>query len=92
MQGIIDKDDYFLFKSQYEEKITVREAKIAALEKAVKSMEQDAQRRRSLYKDADMLAQRPEMAQELIDRLVDRVEVTHDKEVRVTFQFQGREE
>ena len=55
-------------------------------------MEQDAQRRRSLCKDADLLAQKPEMAQELIDRLVERVEVTLDKEVRVTFRFQGREE
>ena len=60
--------------------------------KTVKSMEQDAQRRRSLCKDADLLAQKPEMAQELIDRLVERVEVTLDKEVRVTFRFQGREE
>ena len=92
VQGIIDKDDYFLFKTQYEEKITAQEAKIAALEKTIKSMEQDAQRRRSLCKDADLLAQRPEMAQELIDRLVERVEVTLDKEVRVTFRFQGREE
>ena len=55
-------------------------------------MEQDAQRHRSLCKDADLLAQKPEMAQELIDRLVERVEVTLDKEVRVTFRFQGREE
>lgn len=92
MQGIIGKDDYFLFKTQYEENITAQEAKIAALDKAVKSMEQDAQRRRSLCKDADLLAQKPEMAQELIDRLVERVEVTLDKEVRVTFRFQGREE
>ncbi len=92
VQGIIDKDDYFLFRLQYEEKITERETQIAALEKAIRSMKQDDQRRRSLCKDADILAQRPEMAQELIDRLVERVEITHDKEVRVTFRFQGREE
>lgn len=78
--------------TQYEENITAQETKIAALDKAIKTMEQDAQRRRSLCKDADLLAQKPEMAQELIDRLVERVEVTLDKEVRVTFRFQGREE
>ena len=72
--------------------ITAQEAKIAALEKAIKSVEQDTQRRHSLFRDGDTLAQKPEMAQELIDRLVERVEVTHNKEARVTFQFQGREE
>jgi hypothetical protein len=32
------------------------------------------------------------MAQKMIDRLVERVEVTHDKEVHITFCFQGTEE
>lgn len=91
VQGVIDKDDYFLFKSQYEEKIAAQEAQIAAVEKAIKDIEQEAKRRRSLSKDAAALAQRPEMTQELIDRLVERVEVTKDKEVRVTFRFQGVE-
>lgn len=91
VRGVIDKDDYFLFKSQYEEKIAAQETQIAALEQVRKGMEQEAKRRHNLFQDAETLAQRPEMALELIDRLVERVEVTHDKEVRVAFRFQGME-
>jgi DNA invertase Pin-like site-specific DNA recombinase len=92
VQGLIDKEDYFQFKSQYEEKISAHEAEIEVLEKAVKEMEQSSKRRRRLLKDAETLAQEPEMAQKMIDRLVERVEVTHDKEVHITFCFQGTEE
>jgi multidrug resistance efflux pump len=92
VQGLIDKEDYFQFKSQYEEKISAHEAEIEALEKAVKEMEQNSKRRRRLLKDAETLDQEPEMAQKMIDRLVERVEVTHDKEVHITFCFQGTEE
>lgn len=88
VQGIIDKDDYFLFKSQYEEKIAAEEVKIIALERALKDMEQETKRRRGLIENADTLAKKPEMAQDLIDRLVERVEVSHDKEVHVSFRFQ----
>jgi HAMP domain-containing protein len=91
VQGLIDKEDYFQFKSQYEEKISAHEAEIEALEKAVKEMEQSSKRRRRLLKDAETLDQEPEMAQKMIDRLVERVEVTHDKEVHITFCFQGTE-
>lgn len=91
-RGIIDKDDYFLFKSQYEGKISVQEAKIAALEKSIKSIEREAKHRRNLAEDADTLAQQPEMAQDLIDRLVERIEVTHDKEIHIQFRFQNQRE
>lgn len=92
VRGVIDKDDYFLFKSQYEDKISVQETQMIALEKSIKDMEQEAKRRRSLSKDTDMLAQKPEMAQELIDRLVERIEVTHDKEIHIQFRFQNQRE
>lgn len=91
VRGVIDKDDYFLFKSQYEGKISAQEAQIADLEESIKGMEQEAKRRRSLSQDADTLSQRLELTQDLIDRLVERVEVTHDKEIRVCFRFQGAE-
>ena len=91
VQGIIDKDDYFMFKPQYEDKISVLEAQIATLEKSLKGIEQENKRRCSLVKDADILVQKPEMAQDLIDRRVDRIEVTHDKEIHIQFCFQSQE-
>lgn len=91
VMGVIDKDDYFLFKSQYEDKIQAQEAEIAALDTAVKAMEQEIKRRKRLAKDAAALEQTPRLTQELIGRLIERVEVTKDKEVRIQFRFQAQE-
>lgn len=91
VMGIIDKDDYFLFKSQYEDKIHAQEAEIAALDNGIEAIEQEVKRRKRLAKDAAALEQTPRLTQELIDRLIERVEVTKDKEVRIQFRFQAQE-
>ncbi len=91
VMGVIDKDDYFLFKSQYEDKIHTQEAEIATLDNGIKAIEQEAKRRKRLAKDAAALEQAPMLTQELIDRLIERVEVTKDKEVHIKFRFQAQE-
>lgn len=87
VRGTIDKDEYFLFKSKYDQKITEREERIAALEKERKAIEQEAKRYCDLAKDADLLTRDPGKVMDLVERLVERVEVTHDKEVRITFRI-----
>lgn len=88
VNGILNNEEYAAFKAQYEAVISEHEAKIAELNAKHKAAERAEKRRKQLSKDATALQKVPRLTQDLIDRLVERVDVTPEKVIRVQLRIQ----
>ncbi len=89
VQGILTSEEYFELKAGYEESITVLSGDIEALEKDMDALDDQLVRYRTMEKDAKSLAQDHVMTAELIERLIDRIEIDHERNIRVSFRFKS---
>lgn len=94
VQGILTSDEYFELKAGYEESITVLSGDIEALEKDMDALDDQLVRYRAMEKDAKSLAQDHVLTAELIERLIERIEIDHERNIRVfsglRVNFRGR--
>ena len=89
VQGILTSDEYFELKAGYEESITVLSGDIEALEKDMDALDDQLVRYRAMEKDAKSLAQDHVLTAELIERLIERIEIDHERNIRVSFRFKS---
>jgi len=89
VQGILTSEEYFELKAGYEESITVLSGDIEALEKGMDALDDQLVRYRAMEKDAKSLAQDHVLTAELIERLIDRIEIDHERNIRVSFRFKS---
>ncbi|BDQ54343.1 recombinase [Enterococcus faecalis] len=89
VQGILTSEEYFELKAGYEESITVLSSDIEALEKSMDALDNQLVRYRAMEKDAKSLAQDHVLTAELIERLIDRIEIDHERNIRVSFRFKS---
>lgn len=87
--GVLTSEDYFSFKEQYETKLAASEQEIDRLEHQKKQMDTQLTRCKSLSQDMESIQQSHELTAALIDRLVERVEIYHDKQIKVKLRFQS---
>ena len=87
--GVLTKDEYFSYKEKYEARIGELAQEIAQLEKGLKTLDKQLEQYRALAKDAENLRQDRELTAALIDRLIDRIEISTDKQITVRFRFQS---
>ena len=78
-----------------EESIHTLSGEITELEKNMYALDGQLVRYRTMEKDAKSLAQDHMLTAELIDRLIERIEIDHKRDIHVTFrfksEFQGKE-
>ena len=89
VQGILTNEEYFELKAGYEESITALSGDIEALEKDMEALDDQLVRYRAMEKDAKSLAQDHVLTAELIERLIDRIEIDHERNIRVSFRFKS---
>ena len=89
VQGILTSEEYFELKAGYEESITVLSGDIEALEKDMDALDDQLVRYRAMEKDAKSLAQDHVLTAELIERLIERIEIDHEQNIRVSFRFKS---
>ena len=89
VQGILTNEEYFELKTAYEESIGTLSGEIEALEKDMDALDSRLVRCRSMEKDAKSLAQDHSLTAELIDRLIERIEIDHERNIHVTFRFKS---
>ena len=89
VEGILSKDEYFSLKGSYETKIEQLAAEIGQLESGVAAIDRQIEEYRTLEKDAEDIRRNRELTAELIDRLIDRIEVSKDKKLTVRFKFRS---
>ena len=89
VQGILTNEEYFELKADYEESINTLSGEIEALQKNMDTLDSRLVRYRAMEKDAKSLAQDHALTAELIDRLIERIEIDHERNIHVTFRFKS---
>ena len=62
---------------------------IEVFEKSMDSLDNQLARYRAMEKDAKTLAQDHLLTAELIERLIERIEIDHERNIHVTFRFKN---
>lgn len=75
--------------TKYESRIQQLTEEVAHLEKGLKALDKQIAQYRALKRDSDDLRENRELTAALIDRLIDRVEVSKDKQITVRYRFES---
>ncbi len=89
VQGVLTKDEYFDYKEKYESKIADIALEVEQLEDCLRTMDAQIEQYRALSRDAENIKADRELTTALIDRLIDRIEVSQDKQITVYYRFQS---
>lgn len=89
IQGILSKEEYITYKGKYESRIQQLTEEVSHLEKGLKALDKQITQYRALKRDSDDLRENLELTAALINRLIDRVEVSKDKQITVRFRFES---
>ena len=89
IQGILSKEEYITYKGKYESRIQQLSEEVAHLEKGLKALDKQIAQYRALKRDSDDLRDNRELTAALIDRLIDRIEITKEKQITVRYRFES---
>lgn len=87
VQNVLTKAEYLEMKTAYEERISVLSAGIAECEKSLADMDAQLEQYKKVEQDAKSLEHDRTLTAALIERLIGRIDVSHDKEINVSFRF-----
>ena len=89
VQKVLTSEEYFTMKKDYEAAIAKLSDEISTLENGLAVMDAQLAKYKELEQDAKVLEKGHTLTAALIDRLIERIEITHDKEIRVSFRFKS---
>ena len=89
IQNHLSKDEYFTFKEKYEAKIEEISKEIEQLKAGLAIIARQLEQYKMLSQDAQHIKEDCQLTAALIDRLIDRVEVSREKRITVRFRFQS---
>ena len=89
IQNHLSKDEYFTFKEKYEAKIEAISREIEQLKAGLEIIAKQLEQYKMLSQDAQHIKEDRQLTAALIDRLIDRVEVSREKRITVRFRFQS---
>lgn len=95
VQGILTSKEYFDMKADYEALISELSGEIEQLEIGMETLDDQLAKYKEMEQDAKTLAQDHALTAELIGRLIERIEIDHERNIHVSFyfksEFQGKE-
>lgn len=95
VQGILTSEEYFDMKADYETLISELSCKIEQLEIDMDTLDNQIAKYKEMEQDAKALAQDHALTAELIGRLIECIEIDHERNIHVSFyfksEFQGKE-
>ena len=89
IQNHLSKDEYFTFKEKYEAKIEAISKEIEQLKAGLAILAKQLEQYKMLSQDAQHIKEDRQLTAALIDRLIDRIEVSREKRITVRFRFQS---
>ena len=89
VQGVLTKDEYFDYKEKYESRIADLSVEMEQLEDGLRTMDTQIEQHRALEQDAAQIKTDRALTGALIERLIDHIEVSHDKQITVRYRFQS---
>ncbi len=95
VQGTLTSKEYFDMKADYEALISELSGEIEQLEINMDTLDDQLAKYKEMEQDAKTLAQDHALTAELIERLIERIEIDHERNIHVSFyfksEFQGKE-
>ena len=79
----------FPYKEKYESRIADLAVEMEQLEDGLRTMDAQTEQHRALEQDAAQIKTDRVLTGALIERLIDRIEVSHDKQITVRYRFQS---
>lgn len=89
IQNHLSQDEYFAFKEKYEAKIEAISEEIEQLKAGLAIIARQLEQYKMLSQDAQHIKEDSQLTAALIDRLIERVEVSREKQITVHFRFQS---
>lgn len=89
VRGVLTKEEYFDYKEKYENRIADLAVEMEQLEDGLRTMDAQTEQHRALEQDATQIKTDCALTGALIERLIDRIEVSHDKQITVRYRFQS---
>lgn len=89
IQNHLSQDEYFAFKEKYEAKIEAVSKEIEHLKAGLAIIAGQLEQYKMLSQDAKHIKEDRQLTAALIDRLIERVEVSREKQITVHFRFQS---
>lgn len=80
---------YFDYKEKYESRIADLSVEMEQLEDGLRTIDTQIEQHRALEQDAAQIKTDCALTGALIERLIDRIEVSHDKQITVRYRFQS---
>lgn len=87
VQGVLDTTEYLRLKEAYAQKADALTAELEMVSSELQVLKEKSEKMMSLARDAKQLRKNRRLTSELIHRLIERVEVSHDKQITVTYTF-----
>jgi len=84
--GVISSEDYAELKSGYTSKSEELKAEIEAINSEIKRLEKQREQAEETRDCAKLFRENKTLSAELLDRLVERIEISHDREINVIFR------
>ncbi len=88
VQGVISTEDYFSLKKDYEQRIEELSAELTSYNDRIAQLDHEVEEYKSVCEDALLLNSNHQLTAELIERLINRVVISHEKGVEIVFRFQ----
>lgn len=89
IQNHLSQDEYFALKDKYEAKIEAVSKEIEQLKAGLAIIARQLEQYKMLSQDAKHIKEDRQLTAALIDRLIERVEVSREKQITVHFRFQS---
>ena len=87
--GEIDKDDYFSLRERYDSRLAQITEDLQLLEKGLAAIDAQIKETQEIRRDAESIRKDRALTAELIDRLIERITVTPEKQITVQMKFRS---
>ena len=87
--GEIDKDDYFSLRERYDTRLAQVTEDLQQLEKGLAAVDTQIKKSQEMRRDAESIRKDWALTAELIDRLIERITVTPEKQITVQMKFRS---
>lgn len=87
--GVIDREEYNSYRKQFEERLDEISAEAVRLSEERDRQAEREKQYRTISEGESALRQNPALTQELIDRLIERIDVSPDKSLHIRWTFKS---
>ena len=87
--GVISRGEYDSLREQFEKRLIELTAEAAHLREELQTQEESSRKLRTLREEDAALRENPVLTKELIDRLIDRIDVSPDKSLHIRWTFKS---